>query len=90
MRPSWAAWRIWQGLGNVFSLLLAVLVVATGQAFALPPVRSDAIGSSPEFQPSPADGRSIGIGEHHSLAGALIDDRNDSWYLESVDAGVLP
>ncbi len=30
----------WQGLGFVLGLLLAVLLVATAQAFALPPVRS--------------------------------------------------
>ena len=39
----------WQGLDNVFKLLLAVLLVATGQAFALPPVRSDD-GLDPEFR----------------------------------------
>ena len=31
----------WHGLGFVLSLLLAMLLVATAQAFALPPVRSD-------------------------------------------------
>jgi MFS transporter, FSR family, fosmidomycin resistance protein len=36
----------WQGLGFVFSLLLAVLLVATGQAFVLPPV-----GASNRLEP---------------------------------------
>ena len=46
MRPSWAASADWQGLGYVFSLLLAVLLVATVQAFALPPV-----GASDRLEP---------------------------------------
>jgi MFS transporter, FSR family, fosmidomycin resistance protein len=42
----------WQGLGFVFGLLLAMLLVATAQAFALPPVRTGEL-REPEVITSP-------------------------------------